>query len=388
MACRRLPRSVVMAVKGGSELGVTLGDDVSSFGELRFVPRIAPGPVLRSQRTTAMGEEIALPVLISPTGVQAVHPDGELPIARAAAVAGTAIGLSSFATVPVEEIVQANPKTFFQVYWLGGRGRIEGIVDRARAAGARGLIVTLDWVFAHRRDWGAPAIPERLTVATALRYAPQAVARPGWLWSYLRRGSLPRLRTPNLAQPSGEVPGFSDAYREWMETPLPSWEDLAWLRELWDGPLMLKGVTHPEDARRAAAIGATAISVSTHGGNSLDGTVASIRALPAVAAAVGGEIEIFLDGGVRRGADAVKALALGARAVMIGRPYLWGLGAAGEAGVGRVLEIIRAGIDETLLGLGRQAVADLVAGDVVVPPGFAVAAGVQRGTRPVLTKPR
>jgi L-lactate dehydrogenase (cytochrome) len=371
-ARKRLPDSVFMALKAGSERGATLGDNVAAFGELGFLPRIATGPLERAQATSVMGQEIALPVLISPTGVQAVHPDGELAVARAAAGAGTAIGLSSFASKPLEQVLEANEKTFFQIYWLGSRERIAQIVECAREAGAKGLIVTIDWTFAHRRDWGSPAIPERLTLGAALRFAPQALSRPRWLWSFLKSGGVPDLTTPNLAPPGGEAPTFFGAYGEWIGTPLPTWEDLAWLRELWGGPLMVKGVSHPDDARRAVEIGAAAISVSTHGGNNLDGTPAAIRLLPAVAEAVAGQIEIVLDGGVRRGSDVVKALALGARAVMVGRPYLWGLGANGEAGVANVLEILRAGIGETLLGLGRAGVADLVPDDVLVPDRFAI----------------
>jgi pre-mycofactocin synthase len=370
-ARKRLPRSVFMALRAGAERGATLSDNVAAFGELGLIPRIAPGPLPeRMQATTVMGQEVALPVLISPTGVQAVHPEGELPVARAAAAAGTAIGLSSFASKPLEQVVELNPKTFFQVYWLGSRERIEQVVGRAREAGAAGLIVTVDWTFAHRRDWGSPTIPDRLTPRSALAFAPEALSRPRWLWSYAREGTLPDLTTPNLAPPGGEPPTFFGAYGEWMGTPLPSWDDLAWLRELWGGPFLVKGVAHPDDARQAVAIGATAISVSTHGGNNLDGSPAAIRALPGVAEAVGGEIEIVLDGGVRRGSDVVKALALGARAVMIGRPYLWGLGAGGEAGVANVLEILRAGVDETLVGLGRSSVHELSPADVVVPAGF------------------
>ena len=374
-ARKRLPHSVFMALRAGAEAGQTLGDNVAAFGELGLIPRIATGPLERSQGTTVMGQEIALPVLISPTGVQAVHPEGELAVARAAAAAGTAMGLSSFASKPVEEVVAANPKTFFQIYWLGSRERIEQVIARAKEAGAKGLIVTIDWTFAHRRDWGSPAIPERMTLGASLRLAPEALSRPRWLFSYLRHGHIPQLTTPNLAPPGGEAPTFFGAYGEWIGTPLPSWEDLAWLREMWGGPLMVKGVSHPDDARRAVEIGATAISVSTHGGNNLDGTPAAIRLLPAVAAAVGGQIDVVLDGGVRRGSDVVKALALGARAVMVGRPYLWGLGANGEAGVANVLEILRAGVDETLLGLGRASIGDLVPEDVLVPEGFGVEFG-------------
>ena len=155
-----------------------------------------------------------------------------------------------------------------------------------------------------------------------------------------------------------------------MMTPPPSWEDLRWLREQWDGPFMLKGVIRVDDARRAVDAGFSAISVSNHGGNNLDGTPASIRALPAIAEAVGDQVEVLLDGGIRRGSDVVKALALGARAVMIGRAYLWGLAAAGQAGVENVLDIMRAGIDSTLLGLGRASTAELTAEDLLIPPGF------------------
>ncbi|HEY2480108.1 MAG TPA: pre-mycofactocin synthase MftD [Solirubrobacterales bacterium] len=370
-ARRRLPSSVFSALRAGAEAGTTLTDNVAAFRELGLVPRIATGQAgPRRLATTVMGQEVALPVLISPTGVQAVHPEGELAVARAAAAAGTAMGLSSFASKPIEQVAAANPRTFFQVYWLGSRDRIEAVLARARAAGAVGLIATVDWTFAHRRDWGSPAIPERLDLKAMASLAPQALVRPRWLASYLRAGELPDLAAPNLAGEGGEAPTFFGAYGEWMMTPPPSWEDLAWLREAWGGPFMLKGVTHPDDARRAVAIGCDAISVSNHGGNNLDGTPATIRNLPGVVEAVGEEVEVLIDGGIRRGSDVVKALALGARAAMIGRAYLWGLAANGEAGVANVLEIMRAGIDETLHGLGRESIDDLVPEDVLMPPGF------------------
>jgi pre-mycofactocin synthase len=378
-ARRRLPSSVFSALRAGSESGTTLADNVGAFRELGFVPRIATGKGGgRAMATTVMGQDLALPVLISPTGVQAVHPEGELAVARAAAGAGTAIGLSSFASKPLEQVVAANPKTFFQVYWLGSRERIEGVLDRARAAGAQGLIVTVDWSFAHRRDWGSPAIPERLDLKAMASLAPQALARPGWLASYLKAGSLPDLTAPNLETAGGEAPTFFGAYGEWMGTPLPTWDDVKWLRDEWGGPFMVKGIMHPDDARRAVDIGATAISVSNHGGNNLDGTPASIRALPAVVDAVGDQVEVLLDGGIRRGSDVVKALALGARAVLIGRAYLWGMAASGERGVANVLEILRSGIDEALLGLGRSSIHDLVREDLIIPDGFTKAAPVAR----------
>jgi isopentenyl diphosphate isomerase/L-lactate dehydrogenase-like FMN-dependent dehydrogenase len=174
-----------------------------------------------------------------------------------------------------------------------------------------------------------------------------------------------------MAPPGGPAPTFFGAYGEWMRTPPPSWADVRWLAEQWGGPVMLKGVTRVDDARRAVDAGVNAISVSNHGGNNLDGTPATIRALPALADAVGGQIEVVLDGGVRRGGDVVKALALGARAVMIGRAYLWGLAANGQAGVENVLDILRGGIDSALLGLGRSSVHELTSDDLVIPPGFA-----------------
>jgi pre-mycofactocin synthase len=370
-AKKRLPTSVYKALVAGSEEGSTLADHRRAFAELGFVPRVATGlPPQRDLATTVMGQEIAFPVVVSPTGVQAVHPEGELPVARAAAAAGTALGLSSFASKSIEAIVEANPAAFLQVYWLGDRDRIGRLLERARAADAKGIIVTLDWSFAHRRDWGSPTIPEKLDLWTMLKMAPEALRRPRWLAAFLKSGSLPDLSTPNLSEEGAAPPTFFGAYGQWYVTPLPTWEDLAWLRETWGGPLLLKGIYHPDDARRAVDIGATAISVSNHGGNNLDGTPATIRQLPVIAEAVGDQIEVLLDGGVRRGSDVVKALALGARAVLVGRAYLWGLAANGEAGVANVLEILRAGIDETLVGIGRSSVKDLGRGDVLVPPDF------------------
>jgi pre-mycofactocin synthase len=369
-ARRRLPRSVYGALVAGSERGATAQDNVAAFAELGFAPHTADLPATRDLSTTVMGQEISLPVIMSPTGVQAVDPDGELAVARAAANRGTAMGLSSFASKPVEAVVAANPKTFFQLYWSGTEDRIEQRMERARKAGAVGLIVTLDWSFSNGRDWGSPYIPERLDAKTMLRLAPEVLARPGWLYRWARSGHLPDLSVPNLAVGDEPAPSFFGAYGEWMGTPPPSWDTVKWLRERWGGPFMVKGVMRVDDAKRAVDAGASAISVSNHGGNNLDGTPASIRALPAIAAAVGDEIEVVLDGGVRRGSDVVKALALGARAVMIGRAYLWGLAANGQAGVENVLDVLRGGIDSALLGLGRSSVHDLMPEDLVVPPDF------------------
>ena len=374
-ASRRLPASVYGALLAGAERGQTRADNIAAFAELGFAPHVAGNPAQRDLATTVLGQPISLPVVISPTGVQAVHPDGEVAVARAAAARGTAMGLSSFASKPVEEVVAANPQTLFQVYWCGSRDEIAARVERARKAGAVGLILTADWTFSHSRDWGSPKIPDRTDLRTILRHLPEAVVRPHWLVRYARTGRPPDLTVPNMALPGAEAPTFFGAYGQWLQTPPPSWEDVAWLRELWGGQFLLKGVCRIDDAKRAVDAGVTAISVSNHGGNNLDGTPASIRALPVIADAVGGQVEVLLDGGVRRGSDVVKAIALGARAVLIGRAYLWGLAANGQAGVENVLDILRNGLDSALLGLGRSAVGELSREDVIVPPGFVRALG-------------
>ncbi|HEX3589011.1 MAG TPA: pre-mycofactocin synthase MftD [Pseudonocardiaceae bacterium] len=369
-ARRRLPKSVYGALVAGSERGLTVEDNIGAFGELGFAPHVAGLSDKRDLATTVLGQQIALPVVISPTGVQAVHPEGEVAVARAAANRGTAMSLSSFASRSIEDVAAVNKKTLFQMYWVGSRDVLVQRMERARAAGAVGLITTLDWSFSNGRDWGSPAIPETMNLKTMVRFAPEVLRRPNWLWAYAKTRHVPDLTTPNLTPPGGAAPTFFGAYGEWMQTPLPTWDDVAWLREQWGGPFLLKGVTRVDDAKRAVDAGVTAISVSNHGGNNLDGTPATIRCLPSVSAAVGDQIEVLLDGGVRRGSDVVKALALGARAVLIGRAYLWGLAANGQAGVENVLDILRGGIDSAVLGLGRGSIHDLTPDDVVVPPGF------------------
>ena len=367
---RRLPKSVYGALIAGSERGASMGDNVAAFDELLFDPMIIGRPDQRDLATSVMGQPVSMPVLISPVGVQAVHPDGEVAVARAAAARGVAMGLSSFSSKPIEDVIAANPQTFFQLYWAGDRSSILDRAHRARDAGAAGLILTLDWSFSHSRDWGSPRIPERTDLKTILRHLPEAVRRPAWLLQWMRSGHPPDLRVPNFATGSGPAPRFFEAYGTWMQTPQPTWDDVAWLRDEWDGPFMLKGVMRVDDAVRAAEAGVSAISVSNHGGNNLDGTPAPIRVLAAIADAVGDRIEIVMDGGIRRGSDVVKSLALGARAVMIGRAHLWGLAVNGQAGVENVLDVLRAGIDSTLLGMGVASIHDLEPGHLFVPPGF------------------
>jgi L-lactate dehydrogenase (cytochrome) len=371
-AKKRLPKSVYSSLVAGTQAGITVNDNTAAFNELGFAPHVVGTQPDRELSTTVMGQEISFPVMISPTGVQAVDPDGEVAVARAAAARGTAMGLSSFASHPVEEVAAANDKFFFQIYWLGSREEILARAERAKAAGAKGLIVTTDWVFNVGRDWGSPEIPEKVDFAALLKLAPEIAVKPRYALDWVKGGTIniPDLTAPNLTPPGEPGPTFFGAYGQWMNTPPPTWEDLRWLREQWDGPFMVKGITRLDDAKRAVDIGASAISVSNHGGNNLDGTPATIRVLGPIADAVGHDIEVLLDGGIRRGSDVTKALALGARAVMIGRAYLWGLAANGQAGVENVLDLLRMGLDSSLMGLGRKSIHELSRDDLVIPEDF------------------
>jgi pre-mycofactocin synthase len=369
-AKRKLPKSVYGALIAGADRGITMGDNTAAFDELGVRPVTAGQSPTRDLSLTVMGQSTSMPVMISPTGVQAVHPDGEVAVARAAAARGVVMGLSSFASKPIEEVTAANPQTLFQIYWAGDRDSIVARMERARAAGAVGIIVTLDWSFVHSRDWGSPKVPSAIDLATVRQHAFEVAIKPRWLLDWVRTGALPAFGVPNFAINGEPVPGFFDAYGAWMGTPPPSWDDIAWLRAQWDGPFMVKGIGRPDEARRAVDAGVSAISVSNHGGNNLDGTPAPIRLLPAVAAAVGDQVEVVMDGGIRRGSDVVKALALGAKAVMIGRASLWGLAANGQAGVENVLDVLRMGVDSTLLGLGKASIRDLSPDDLIVPHDF------------------
>ena len=373
-AKKRVPKAVYLALLAGSEAGATLDDNAAAFTELGLRPHIADLPATRELATTVLGQELSMPVICSPTGVQAVDPAGEVGVARGAAMSGTTLGLSSFGSKPIEEVVAANDKTFFQVYWLGSRDDMAARLERAREAGAERGDCHPGLGVRHRPRLGqsAAAGKDQCEDRRAVRTPGAAAKKPGWLLRFARSGKLPDLSTPNLVPRGQQGPTFFGAYGEWMGTPPPTWDDLAWLRQQWDGPFLIKGVGRPDDAKRAVDIGATAISVSNHGGNNLrhhpggDSACCPAWFRPSVGCRS------------RSCSTAVcAAAAMSSRrspwvrtAVMIGRPYLWGMAAGGDRGVHNVLEVLRQGIDSALYGLGHSSIHDLNPDDVIVPDGF------------------
>jgi isopentenyl diphosphate isomerase/L-lactate dehydrogenase-like FMN-dependent dehydrogenase len=373
LARRRLPRSLALEIESG-EPGPAFGRNLEAFAAVGFRPRVGVAFRERELRTTVLGHEIAFPVLIAPTGnLRINHPDAEPGVARAAGAAGTIHCVSTFTGHPIEAVTAAaTGPVFFQLYFAGGRRNVETMIDRARMAGCAALIVTLDTAARpqaerHLRDRVFEPFADDLR--TAIRFLPQAAVRPHWLAGFLRDGRT--IAAPMALRPDGSAMTMPEALATVLADP-PVWEDLAWIRERWGGPVIAKGVLSADDARRAVAAGASAIVVSNHGGHLLPGSVPTLRVLPEIVAAVGDEAEVLLDSGVRRGADVVKALALGARAVLVGRACLWAHAAAGEAGVRRILAVLRAGIDDTLALLGCPSVAALDASYVTLPPGFAL----------------
>jgi len=360
-ARKRLPKSLAMEIEAGAPVP-TFGRNLAAFSDIRFVPRTGLAFPSRELATTLLGHRIAFPLLVAPTGnIRVLHRDAELGAARAAGAAGTIYCVSAFMGHPIEDVVAATPgPVFFQLYFVGGRANAEAMIHRAARAGCAGLILTLDTTGATQAERGVQDrafLPSSKDLRSAVRFLPQALRRPAWLLDFMRDGMV--VDAPMALSQDGRPMSFSDAFTR-MAADMPLvWEDIKWIRELWSGPLIVKGLLSPEDARRAVAEGAAALVVSNHGGHLLPGTLPSLHALPRILDAVGHEVEVMLDSGVRRGADVVKALALGARAVLIGRGYLWAHAAAGEAGVRRILDVFRTGIDQTLALIGCPSVADL-----------------------------
>jgi isopentenyl diphosphate isomerase/L-lactate dehydrogenase-like FMN-dependent dehydrogenase len=365
LARTKLPAAVYHYVEGGKEAELTSAANELAFQRVLFDAPVCPTAVKPDLATTLLGRRVAMPFVIAPTGfVRIVHADGELGAARAAAVAGIPIAISTWCGVPAAEVVAANPDTWFQLYFINGRKGAAYSIDVAREAGCRVLVLTSDIAGVSPSDRIAPPLPETMSLGSAIAFAPQAWSRPGWLWSLLRGGLA--MTAPNAPRTDGgRLLRVQDAGRLLAASP-PSWKDLAWVRQRWKGPLVLKGVMRACDALRAASLGVDGIIVSNHGGKVLDSVPATLSVLPEIADAVGERCEVLLDGGIRRGADIVKARALGARGVLAGRPYLWGLAAGGEAGVARVLALFRRSLAATLANLDQPGI-DCVNATVLRP---------------------
>src|SRR5215469_2725156 len=360
LAEQRLPRVVFDYLDGGAEAELTLRENVRAFQEILFRPRQAiPGAC--NLRTQILGSQLCFPVLLAPIGyTRLLHAQGELAVARAAGAAGIGYVVATFAGHRLEDVKRATAgPAWYQLYLIGGREVAEAGMERARKAGYSALVVTVDTAVSGLRERDLRnGMSELLSpsLLSKLPYLHQFFFRPRWLASFLRDGGLPRLE--NVVVP-GKGPMALVDVSSGLSAAAITWSDFRWIHQLWPGPIVVKGVTTGEDARRALDHGAAAIVVSNHGGRQLDGVAASIKALPEVAAALHGQAEILVDGGIRRGSDIVKALCLGARAVLVGRAYGYGLAAAGEEGVACALNILRDGVERTLRLLGTCSVADL-----------------------------
>ena len=360
MARRRLPRVVFDYIDGGADAEITLRENCRAFDDAVFRPRSAVVVPQVELRTRVAGAELSFPLLLAPVGSSRLfHPRGEVAAARAAGAAGIGYILSTLSGCTLEDVrgATAGP-AWYQLYLVGGHDVARATIARAREAGYTGLVVTIDTPVAGLRERDLRNGTRELLAANPwgkLRHLPQLLARPGWLARVARDGGL--MRFANVRLPEGPM-AYADVGAA-LEKSATSWADLRWIRDAWTGPLIVKGIHTADDARRSVDAGADAIVVSNHGGRQLDGVAATLRVLPEVVAAAGGRTEILLDGGIRRGSDIAKALCLGARAVLAGRAYAYGLGAGGEAGVARAIEILRADLVRTLRLLGCPSVQEL-----------------------------
>jgi isopentenyl diphosphate isomerase/L-lactate dehydrogenase-like FMN-dependent dehydrogenase len=351
-ARKRLPASVYDFIVGDTEDELTTAGNRQAFKDLTFRPRSGVIYPDRNLKVTVMGSELSMPVALAPAGaLRLARRHAYIHAARAAGNAGTAMGVSTVSTDDIFDICKATKgPVWYQIYQAGGPQAVDVAIERAKRAGCTALFVTMDTAAAGFRDnqhIGTP-IPLRMTFKDALRFVPQCSIKPAWTWDYIREGL--DFKVPNIRQ-SIDGPPMDFADSSIYKTP-PTWEDFARIRKLWDGPLCAKGILTPEDARIALNLGADAVVVSNHGGFQMDSAPATLKMLPAIADAVGDKMEVLLDSGVRRGQDVVKALALGAKAVLIGRAYVWPLAARGEAGVDEILERFRHEIDRVLRNLG------------------------------------
>ena len=361
IAQRRVPKVVFDYLDGGADGEVTLSENCRAFQSITFRPRQAVAFPKVDMGVRVLGTEISFPAMLAPVGYsRLMHPGGEVVAAKAAGEAGTGYILSTISGHKLENVKAATSgPAWYQLYLVGGRGAAEGAIARARQAGFSALVITVDTAVGGSRERDPRnGMVELLggSVFAKIPFLPQILAHPGWLASFLLDGGVPKLE--NIVVPGKGPMPLIDVSASLGQSAV-SWNDLRWIREAWTGPIVIKGVLIADDARRAVDEGAAAVVVSNHGGRQLDTVSPTIRALPEVVAAVNGKAEVLMDGGVRRGSDIVKALCLGARAVLVGRAYAYGLTAGGHAGVARAISILRADVERTMRLLGCGSVAEL-----------------------------
>lgn len=366
----RLPRMAFDYIDGGADREITLRDNCEAYNEILFRPRCAVATPSCDLSTTILGTKIDLPFILAPVGSSRMfYPRGEEVAARAAGKAGTLYTLSTLSGCRLEDVKAATTgPAWYQLYLVGGHDVARAAIARAKAAGYKALVVTIDTPVAGQRERD-PRNGTKELLGRGLAMLPhlgQMITRPGWLLDWFGDGGL--MNFPNIVI-NGAPMGYADVAAA-LEQSMVSWADLKWIRQAWDGPIVVKGVHIGDDGRRAIDEGADAIVVSNHGGRQLDTVAPTIRALPEVVAAVNGQIPVLVDGGIRAGTDVVKALCLGAKAVLIGRAYAYGLAAAGEAGVTRAIDILRSDITRTLKLLGVDSVSKLDASFVETPDAW------------------
>jgi L-lactate dehydrogenase (cytochrome) len=373
LAKRRIPRVAFDYIDGGADAEITLRENSRVFEDVIFRPRCAVATSTCDLSTTVLGQPVALPFLLAPVGSSRLfHPGGEVAAASAAGKAGTGYIQSTLSGSRLEDVRAASRgPCWYQVYLVGGREIATAMIERAKAAGFTALVVTIDTPVAGQRERdtrnGTKELLSRRPFAV-LPYLPQILSRPRWLAAFLADGGL--MNFPNVVLSDGPM-AYADVGAA-LEKSVVCWQDLSWIRELWKGPIIIKGVHTGEDARRAIDEGADAIVVSNHGGRQLDGVSSTLRMLPEVIAAVDGRVEVLMDSGIRRGSDIVKALCLGARGVLVGRAYAYGLSAGGEAGVTRAIEILRSELVRTLKLLGCASIHDLDRSYIEIPAAWRV----------------
>jgi isopentenyl diphosphate isomerase/L-lactate dehydrogenase-like FMN-dependent dehydrogenase len=372
LAQRRLPKAVFDYLDGGAADEVTLRENCRAFQEVVLRPRHAIAHEKCDLRTRVLGHEISFPAMLAPVGYsRLMHPGGEVAAARAAGEIGTGFILSTISGYKLEAVRAASSgPVWYQLYLVGGREAAEAAIERARAAGFSALVITIDTPVAGMRERDLRNGVKELmggSLLAKIPFIPELLAHPRWLAAFVLDGGVPKLE--NIVTPGKGAMRMTDVAAA-LASAVVTWNDLRWLRKVWPAPIVVKGVLTADDALRAVDEGANGVVVSNHGGRQLDGVAASLRALPEIVAAINGQVEVLMDGGIRRGSDIVKAICMGARSVLVGRAYAYGLGAAGHAGVGRALEILRADVERTLRLLGCASVAELNSSLVEVPEGW------------------